>query len=79
MSTAVKLALTTATGFLLIILFVVVGRGDRGEADAHFWRGGQADGMRQLIMTREGRLRPWAKPLAAVFLIGFLGIIWFIL
>ena len=79
MSTAVKLAITTGAGLLLIILLVVVDRGDRGETDAHLWRGGETDGIRQLMMTREGRLRPWTKPLAAALLIGFVSIIWLVL
>jgi hypothetical protein len=79
MTIASKLVLTTAAGLLLAILVLVVDRGDRASADAHSWRGGDGDAIRQLIMARGGTLRKRSKPLAAAFLIALLSVVWLFL
>jgi hypothetical protein len=76
MSVTFKLILTAVVGLLLAIVVFVVDRGDRGFADAGFWRGGERDPVRQMLVGRDGTLGRYTKPLAATFLIAFLGVIW---
>lgn len=73
---AVRLVFTIgAIGFLIAFL-IGVDRGDRGADDSRFWRGGQGDVFRSLVMRPDGTLRRYTKLLVSVWLAIFVGVLW---
>jgi hypothetical protein len=66
----------TAVVLLLTVLMWFAQRGDRGQVDARFWRGGLGDPFRQALMRDDGTLRPFTKPLLTVIVLAFLLTMW---
>jgi hypothetical protein len=79
MPLGVKIAFTVVMGLFTLVFVLFVSRGDRGAADAHVWRGGERDGLRQSIMRSDGKFRRYTKPLVVTYLVVFLGAIWLLL
>jgi len=79
MPLGVKIVFTVVIGLFTLVFVLFVNRGDHGAADAHVWRGGERDGLRQSIMTPDGKFRGYTKPLVVTYLVVFLAAIWLLL
>jgi hypothetical protein len=79
MPVGVKIIFTVVIGLFTLFFVLFVNRGDRGAADAHVWRGGERDGLRQSIMRPDGKFRRYTKALVVTYLMVFLGAIWLLL
>jgi hypothetical protein len=60
--------------FMVIVLFV--DRGDRGSSDARWWRGGQRDLARRLLMHPDGNFRSKTKLALSLFFLVFITLLW---
>jgi hypothetical protein len=74
-----KIVFTAAIGLFLVIFVFAVNRGDRASVDARFWRGGERDGIRQLMMKPDGTFRRYTKAVVVTWLIAFVSAMWILL
>jgi hypothetical protein len=76
MGIPLKVAFTVALCLVLAVVLLFVKRGDRGPRDAHWWRGGERDPVRRLLLRSDGQFRPGSKLGIAVFFLAFIVLLW---
>lgn len=76
MEISLKTAFTVALCVVLAIVVLFVKRGDRGPREVHWWRGGERDPVRRLLLRSDGQFRPGAKLGIATFVLVFIVLLW---
>ena len=71
-----KLIISGLGAILLGVFVLFVDKGDKGPIDSPFWRGGNKDPFRQLLMDSDGKFRNYVKPLTVLLFAVFVAILW---
>ena len=71
-----KAIISLALLALVLVFLLFIDRGDHGARDARWWRGGEGDLMRRVLLREDGRFRAGAKLVISLILLTLIVFLW---